>query len=105
MKTSGQLSSQVAQLSLQLSDTQDCQEREFCCVAISEDEEGRTSATKSLKGRAIDSQSEAKPTSVRAGQAGVGETLAQLVDLFTTRFDLGSRMDKAIESLETGGQR
>ena len=50
----GQLSDHQASLSLELTKPHDCQDAQFSCVAVSVDDQGRTSVKKSLVGKAVD---------------------------------------------------
>ena len=115
VRITGQLSDQQATLSLQLVKTHDCQESQFSCVVISEDNQGRTSVKKSFVGKGVDSQEHVGPESsvgklsglsgsflTSDDQSGSAGTAAYLANLVQLKLDLiEARLETSLMSLES----
>ena len=113
IKFSGQLSDQQASLSLELTKTNDCLDSQFSCLAISVDDQGRTSIKKALVGKAVrssDYDSYTQATNILGLTQGSSETpnrgnsqapLMQLANSVHMKVDLiGSRLEDSLKALE-----
>ncbi|GFS09273.1 hypothetical protein ElyMa_001294600 [Elysia marginata] len=109
IRATGQLSEHKAELSLDLFKARDCQESQFSCVAVYVDDRGQTSVTKSIVGKAVDSTPQFRKLKRLLSlndkqlydQADSEVNMAQLLNLFQTRFDATmTRLDDSLRSLE-----
>ncbi|GFS08269.1 hypothetical protein ElyMa_001269800 [Elysia marginata] len=110
MKVTGQLSDGRVSLILQFTEISDCLESQFCCSAIFEDAEGRTSIKTAFVGKAIESLAQAATASTASSnevgiaasdQGGLSEALVKLADSLTTKVDgIEARLKDSLNALE-----
>ena len=112
MKIYGQLSDQLAELSLELTKAHDCQENQFSCVAIFIDNEDKNSMKKSLVGNVIDSHPDFEthtkpakmsvtPLKVFSSDGSSALILVNLINSLMLKFDkVESRLEDALKALE-----